>query len=351
MAKSYLLKVSKIVKETSHAVSIFFEIPTNIASEFTFTSGQYLTIETIIGGKNIRRSYSISSTPHSGEISVVIKEVKEGAFSVYANNQLKVGDELTVFPPEGRFVFLPKPEAVNHYSAFAAGSGIIPVMSIIQTALEKEPQSTFLLVYGNKSPKDTIFLNPLKELKSNYPSRFFIEFVYSQTIEDEAQFGRIDESIINYFLKNKYGHLTFDSYFLCGPEVMIQTVTQLLKDKEVSESAIYFELFTTSDSTAAVVEMATDGFTTLTVTLDDEITTLMMPQSKAVLDAALDEGLDPPYSCHGGICSTCIARITEGKAEMRKNQILTDSEVAEGLILTCQAHPVTAVLKVDYDDV
>ena len=351
MAKSYLLKVSKLIKETPQSVSVFFEIPNKLASDFTFTAGQYLTLETEIDGKKVRRSYSISSTPHSGEISVVIKEVKDGAFSVFANNHLKLGDTLTVFPPEGRFVFQPKSEKANHYAAFAAGSGITPIMSILQTALEKEPQSTFLLVYGNKSPKDTIFLSQLNALKSLYPDRFLIEYVYSQTMEDEAQFGRIDAAIINYFLSNKYGQLTFDSYFLCGPETMIETVREILKSKEVPETKVHFELFTSPDAVDLIIEATAEGFTTLTITLDDEITTIVMPQNKAVLDVALEEGLDPPYSCQGGICSTCIGRITEGKAQMRKNQILTDSEVAEGLILTCQAHPTTSILKIDYDDV
>lgn len=349
MHKFHTLTIKDVVKETPNAVSVHFDLPSHLKEDFTFQSGQYITLKTTLDGKEIRRAYSLCSTPHSGELSVVIKAVKNGAFSPYANEKFKAGDVLEVLPPEGKFVLTSNASNANNYVAFVAGSGITPVMAILKTVLEKEPLSTFLLVYGNKSPEETIFFDQLKTLKYQYPERFFLEFAYSESTEEDARFGRIDAGMVNFFIKNKYGHLNFHSFYICGPEEMIAAVSDTLKSNGTAENRIFFELFSTSDN-SEIPENA-DGTTTVTILLDDETTTFTMPQTKAVLDAALEEGLDPPYSCQGGICSTCIARITEGRAEMRKNQILTDSEVADGLILTCQAHPVTPVLKVDYDDV
>ena len=350
MSRLPTLTVKKILKETPDAVSIHFEIPQNLKDTFRFKAGQYLTLETTIEGKKVRRAYSLCSTPESDLHSVVVKEVQGGHFSVYANKGLREGDTIDVLPPEGNFIFEPHPNNKNTYVAFAAGSGITPIISIIKTALEQEPESKFLLVYGNKSPEDTIFMKALMDLQQDYQSRFFLEFVFSRKEVDDYQFGRISKAIANYFLKNKYKELSPSSYFLCGPESMIAEVKSTLIEKGVAENSIHFELFTSSVEPEALVNLE-NGTTTLTVFLDDEETSFVMPQSKTVLEVVLEKDLDAPYSCQGGICSTCIARITEGAATMRKNQILTDREVAEGLILTCQAQPTTPVLKVDYDDV
>lgn len=349
MTKFFPLRVAKINRETPKAVSIVFDVPQEYKEQFAFKAGQYITIDHTLNGQNLRRSYSICSSPTSGEHCVAVKEVDNGAFSKYANSDLREGDTLQVLPPEGRFVVEPDSQHQKNYVAFAAGSGITPIMSIVKTVLKQEPQSKFLLVYGNKSPEETIFLKQLMDLQTEHPERFFLELVFSQTQEDDAQFGRISTSIVNYFLKNKYKDISFDAHYLCGPEAMINEVKENLLNNGVKENAIFFELFTSSEPEKPIE--VTEGATQLTIVLDDEETSFVMPQDKAVLDAALDEGLDPPYSCQGGICSTCIARIVEGKAEMRKNQILTDAEIEEGLVLTCQALPKSAVLKIDYDDV
>ena len=212
-----------------------------------------------------------------------------------------------------------------------------------------EPESTFSLVYGNRSFEETMFAANLLSLKQKYPDRFFLEFIFSRKKEDTGLFGRIERSTLNYLLKNKFGGHTLQAYYLCGPKQMIDTVSEILKEKGVDEKQIFFELFTTSDEGS--LKEVHDGFTKLTVTLDDETETFVMPQSSSILDAVLDHGLDAPFSCQGGICSTCIARMSGGKAEMRKNQILTDDEIEEGLILTCQAHPSSTILNIDYDDV
>jgi len=349
MAKFHSLSVKEIRRETPSAVSLHFHVPEALKALYAFQVGQYITLESTINEKPVRRAYSLFSTPQSGELAVVVKEVPGGAFSVYANKNLQVNQTLNVFLPEGKFLFTPNKNAANNYAAFAAGSGITPIMSILQTVLEQEPKSTFLLVYGNKSPEETIFLKALTALQTRFPERFFLEFVFSRTQQINAQFGRISTAIANYFVKNKYKHLSIHSYYLCGPEEMINELKTVLAANGATQENIHFELFTTSEMVP--ISETLDGKTTLTVTLDDETTRFVMPKNKSVLESVLGQNLDAPYSCQGGICSTCIARLKEGKVVMRKNQILTDSEIAEGLILTCQSHPTTSVVVVDYDDV
>lgn len=349
MSDFHTLRISEVKRETPNSVSISFEIPEQLKPVFTFKAGQYITIKHVHRGEEIRRAYSIFSSPGSGKLSVGIKKVADGAFSEYANTTLKAGDTLEVMPPEGKFVLPANSNSPKNYMAFAAGSGITPIVSIIATALEEEQNSTFSLIYGNRSLEVTMFTSQLFELKKRFPERFFLEFIFSRKKEDTGLFGRIERSTVNYLLKNKFGGRNYDSYFLCGPEDMIKALTALLVEKGVDKNNIRFELFTTSEEGS--LKEAHDGFTEITVTLDDETQTFTMPQTSSILDAVLKHGLDAPFSCQGGICSTCIARMSGGKAEMRKNQILTDSEIEEGLILTCQAHPSTSSLKIDYDDV
>ncbi len=350
MKNFHSLAVKKIIRETPKSVSLVFDVPEDLKPVFKFTSGQYLTIKKDFDGKELRRSYSICSTPNSGELKVSVKEVADGRFSSFANNELKEGENLNVFPPEGKFIFEAKPGKSHHtYAAFAAGSGITPVMSIIKTALTEEEHSKFVLVYGNKTPEETIFFKELLELQAKYPDRFFVEFVYSQAKDENSFFGRIERSTVNFVMKNKFKGHQFNDIYLCGPEEMIDLVSEVLQENNIAKENIHFELFSTSDE--GEVETTLEGKTQITVTVDDEVHSFVMDQKKRILDAVLDEDLDAPYSCQGGICSSCIAKITEGKAEMAKNQILTDEEIEEGLVLTCQAHPTTPTIKIDYDDV
>lgn len=348
MNQFYALKIKEIIRETPQAVSLSFEIPVELKDKFVYKAGQYITLKIPVNGAEIRRAYSLCSTPEDDEFKITVKEVEGGIFSALANNKLEAGDILEVHPPEGKFIFEPGKDS-HTYAAFAAGSGITPVLSIIKTVLLTEPRSKFVLVYGNKTPEETIFYKELLTLQAKFPDRLFIEFIYSRTREEHASFGRIETSTVNYVLKNKFKETTFKTFYLCGPEEMINNVTEILKQNGVTEEKVKFELFTTSEPD--VVENTAEGETQLTIVVDDEEVTFSMDSRETVLDAALEHDLDVPYSCQGGICSSCIARIKEGKAEMRKNQILTDSEIAEGLILTCQAQPTTPNLKVDYDDV
>jgi ring-1,2-phenylacetyl-CoA epoxidase subunit PaaE len=351
MAHFHKLTIKHITHQTDKCVTIGFNIPDNLKQNFNFTAGQYITLKTAINGEDVRRDYSLCSSPKSGEITVAVKEVENGTFSKYANNTLKAGDILEVAEPKGRFVFKPEASKTRTIAAFAAGSGITPVLSIAKTVLEEEPNSTFILVYGNKSNKDTIFFDELLKLHHDYKERFDIKFVFSQSKEPDALFGRIEKSTVNLIVKNKYKHTTIDAFYLCGPEAMIHTVKDVLTENNIAEDTVFFELFKAAKAEQAIENTTNKGETEIKVIVDDEEATFVMPQSQTILEAALDQDLDAPYSCQGGICSSCVARITEGEAVMRQNNILTDNEVAEGLVLTCQAQPTSSKLVVDYDDV
>ena len=348
MADFHALNVKSIKKLTPSSVAVTFEIPKDLAQGFAFTAGQYITIKKEIKGKELRRAYSISSAPTAANITIGIKKVDRGGFSDYASTKLQVGDVLEVMPPEGRFTF--KSSDIKHIAAFAAGSGITPILSIAKTVLDSNPKNTFVLVYGNKSYKETMFYTDLVKLQLDYTNRFFAYFTNSQTKEDKALFGRIDTSTVNYALKNKHKDVNFDGYYLCGPEQMIHLVTDTLIENDVPKDKIHFELFTASEIKEEMPIVA-EGQTKVKVIVDDEEFDITMDKKMLVLDAVLKENIDAPYSCQGGVCSSCIAKVKEGKAEMVKNQILTDGEIADGYILTCQAHPTTPTLTVDYDDV
>ena len=344
------LIIKEVQRETSSAVSILFNVPSELKPNYTFIAGQYLNLRLTLDGKEIRRAYSICSSPESGELRIAVKAVKNGAFSQFANTKLKSGDILEVGKPEGKFTFEPQGDRQKNYGAFVAGSGITPVISILKSVLKSEPQSSFVLVYGNKSPEETIFHQELHDLQSQYTGRLFVHYVFSQAKVDGELFGRIDKSVVNFVLNNKHKELTFDKFYLCGPEEMINTVSAVLKEHNVAEKNIKFELFS-SVSTEDTIEKSFEGHTKITILVDEEETTFEMSQKQTILEAALKQGVDAPYSCQGGICSSCLARITSGTAEMKKNSILTDSEIAEGLVLTCQAHPTSESIYVDYDDV
>jgi ring-1,2-phenylacetyl-CoA epoxidase subunit PaaE len=346
----YKLQIKEIKHETASAISVTFNIPAELKSAYQFTAGQYVNLKLTLDGEEIRRAYSICSSPNSGDLRIAIKSVKDGHFSKFANDNLKVGDILEVGQPEGKFTFEPSSDRLKNYAAFVAGSGITPVMSILKSVLESEPKSTFVLVYGNKAPDQTIFHSELHDLQSKYVGRFFVHYVYSQSKADGELFGRIEKSAVNFVLNNKHKEKDFDKFYLCGPEEMINTVSNVLKEHSIAEKNIKFELFSTSTVDNPEAAKHT-GHTKITVMVDSEEATFEMSQKQTLLEAALKQGIDAPYSCQGGICSSCLARITSGTAEMKKNSILTDGEIAEGLILTCQAHPTSTEIYVDYDDV
>ena len=350
MSSFLKLIIKEVKRETKDAVSILFNVPEELKADYTFVAGQYINLKLTLDGTEIRRAYSICSSPESGELRIAVKAVKDGAFSQFANTKLKAGDVIEVGKPEGKFTFEPQADRQKNYAAFAAGSGITPIMSILKSVLKNEPKSSFVLVYGNKTPEETIFHQELHDLQLQYVGRLFVHYVFSQAKVENALFGRIEKSSVNFVLNNKHKELAFDKYYLCGPEEMITIVTGVLKEHNVKETTIKFELFTTSCKENKI-EQSLEGHTTITIMVDDEETTFEMSQKQTVLDAALKKGIDAPYSCQGGICSSCLARVTSGTAEMTKNSILTDKEIASGLILTCQAHPTSERIYIDYDDV
>lgn len=350
MSQFHSLTIKSIATVTDKSVAITFDIPEHLKDTFSFKAGQYITLKTTINGEEIRRDYSICASKSSGNLTVAVKEVEDGTFSIYANNQLKAGDTLEVAEPNGRFIFEPNAAKTRTVAAFAAGSGITPILSIAKTLLEDEPFSNFILVYGNKILADAMFVEDLLQLKKHYENRFHAHFIYSQSQETDALFGRIEKSTVNLIVKNKYKDVSIESFYLCGPVEMIHTVKDVLIENGVKEKAISFELFTAPVDPNAKVKLPT-GHTKITVFVDDEEFEFNMSQDQSILEAALKQDIDAPYSCQGGICSSCVARLTEGEAKMRQNNILTDSEVADGLILTCQAHPTTDKVVIDYDDV
>ncbi len=350
MSIFYKLSVKEIYQETNNSVSIIFNIPQELQSEFKFIPGQYITIKKELNGEEVRRAYSICSSIESNEVKIGIKAVDKGLFSVYATTNLKVGDVLEVATPEGRFNLRPNKEHKKNYLAFTAGSGITPVLSMVKSVLEIETNSKFVLVYGNKSVDDIMFKKEIDNLQITYPNHFFVQYVFSQYQEEDSLFGRIDTSVLNFVMNTKFKDINFDAFFLCGPEPMINTIKSNLREKDVAQENIHFELFSTPlDEKSEAVNL--DGTTVVTVFLDDEEQSFTMSKKQTILEVALKEGLDAPYSCQGGICSTCLALVKEGKAVMDKNSILTDEEINDGLILTCQAHPLTDKITVDYDDV
>lgn len=348
MSTFYPLKITKITKETADAVSIVFDVPEENTSDFKFTAGQYITLKKELNGTEVRRAYSICSSPKSNELKVAVKAVENGTFSTYATQNLQQGDVLEVSKPEGKFTLQPQPK--KNYIAFCAGSGITPILSMVKAVLESDTNATFTLIYGNKTANDTIFYTEINSLQSEYPSQLNVHYIFSRERQEDVLFGRIDKAYTNYYVKSIYKETPFDEAFLCGPEAMINIVSETLLENGFAKDNIKFELFTASVDEEKVAEVK-DGETEITVVLDEEETTFTMQQKDTILAASLRNKIDAPYSCQGGVCSSCIAIVTEGKAVMTKNQILTDEELEEGYILTCQAHPTTAKIVVDFDDV
>lgn len=342
------LTIKQVTKVTSQAVEIIFDIPQALTADFNYISGQYLTLKATINGEEVRRAYSLSSAPHENDLKVVIKAVEKGVFSNYAMT-LRAGDQLEVATPDGLFIH-EKSETAQNYLMIAAGSGITPITSIIKEVLTNEPESKVALIYGNQSVAQTIYYEQFNDLKDQYGDRFFLKYCFSREERDEALFGRVSKSNLNFFLKQEVTDLTFAKAYLCGPEEMISMATDNLVEKEVlTKENIKFELFAAKENK---IEISEDShLTELTVILDDETHTLTVKRDEILLDAMLKNDIDAPYSCQGGICSSCICQIEEGSAQMAKNAILTDKEVAAGLSLACQAYATSAKVVVNFDEV
>ena len=353
MSQFHTLTVAKITKQTADTVSVSFHIPTELASTFNYVPGQYLTFKLTINGKEERRSYSLCSSPYSDELpEVAVKKVANGLVSTYINEVLKEGDTLEVMPPQGNFVIEPVAGNAKNYVSFAAGSGITPILSMLKAVLAKEPNSKFTLIYGNKTKDSCIFQKELTAIDS--PNFNLISIYSREATGDSLTEGRIDNDRVAAIFKNNLDLLKADGFYMCGPEEMIAAVGESLKLFGVSKEKVHFELFTTPvflESDAPVVTSDFEGDARVKVIYDDEeVEFVLNSKGKTILDAAMQNDVDVPFSCKGAVCCTCKALVTEGKATMDANYSLSDKEVAQGYILTCQAHPASAIVVVDYDE-
>ena len=352
------LTIQDIRQETPDCVSIAFHVPDQLKETYTFTQGQNITIRWKTGNEEIRRSYSICSSPLEGELRVAVKKVVDGRFSQIANTVLKQGDVLDVFPPTGNFHTSLDEKNQKRYVAFAAGSGITPVLSLIKTTLAVETGSHFTLIYGNRDRSSIIFKEQLEALKNRYMNRFTIVHVLSREKTDAAiNHGRINAEKCEALAAGIIQFNSTDEFFLCGPEAMIFSVKEWLLFKGVSAKNIHFELFTTPGQVIPGVKPDIEKFTPeegkmsrVTITLDGISFDLDLAYgAEAILDAALKTGADLPYACKGGVCSTCRAKLLEGKIEMDTNYALEPDELESGFILTCQAHPRSEKVVVTFD--
>lgn len=349
MADFYSLKVNYLKKSTPNSVVIGFDIPSDVKNKFSFEAGQYISLEKKINGNLIRRSYSICEEPSLGKILIGVKKLKNGLFSSYLNDEIRLGDSIKVSIPEGRFKYEPLEEG-KCLVAFAAGSGITPILSILKSSLKNNSIKKIILIYGNKSVEETMFYPELKEFERKYVNKLSIYWLYSREKNEGSIFGRIDKSNFNYLFP-KLKSLD-SSYYLCGPKDMIMTIQDLLIEKKINKKKINYELFSGLDDKLKREPLINKNNTSnLTIVYDELEYNIKVKKSQTILDCSIENNLDVPYSCQGGVCSSCIAKLKEGKIEMLENQILTDEEIKDGLILTCQSIPASNNIIIDYDEV
>lgn len=351
------LRVSTVERITDDAVAVSFEVPPELRSVFAFQPGQHLTLRRWTDGVEARRSYSICSSPGSGRLQVGIKQVAAGVFSTYANAGLRAGDVVEVMAPAGRFTTALDPARSRHYAAVAAGSGITPILSLVTAILEVEPASSVTLVYGNQRTASIMFLEELQDLKNVYPGRLqLINVLSRETPEVELFHGRLDRGKLAALLDTVLPPSTVDEWFLCGPFEMVVGARELLTEQGVAASAVHLELFHVEDAPrprpvrAEGVSVRPEDVSSVTVVLGGRATTFDLERdTDAILDAALSVRRDLPFACKGGVCGTCRAKVVDGSVEMETNWALEPAELERGYVLTCQSHPTTATLVLDYD--
>lgn len=348
------LTVKDIRKETSDCVSVAFDIPQELKNDFIFKQGQNITIKFKTGEEEIRRSYSICSSPVENELRVAIKKVYDGMFSTFANEKLNKGDALEVLPPTGTFFTETNIANKKNYIFFAAGSGITPVISIIKTIFDTEKQSRVTLIYGNRNVSSVIFKEQLEALKDKHLQQFTLVYILSrERTEADINYGRIDTEKCKQ-LSKIIDYNSADEFFICGPEKMIFTVKDFLENIGIEKNKIHFELFTTPLRAITKIKSSKkineEEGSEITVKADGRSFNFKLEHdSNNILDAALAQGADLPFSCKGGVCTTCKAKLIEGEVEMEVNYGLEPDEVKAGFILCCQSHPVSKKVVVDFD--
>jgi ring-1,2-phenylacetyl-CoA epoxidase subunit PaaE len=350
------LAVSDLRRETADAVSLTFAIPKELAEDYRFSPGQYLTLRTMMDGEEVRRSYSICSGPDDGELRIAVKKIDGGAFSNWAADELKCGDELDVMTPTGRFGVTAAPDQARVYVGFAAGSGITPILSIVKGVLAREPDSRFFLFYGNRSASGMLFREALEELKDRFIERLSVFHVISGEEQDiPILHGRLDGEKVRVLLRSLVSWQDVDHVFICGPSGMSEDIEATCRAIGIAENRIHVERFVSEfggkPRPKMVVPPTAPPKAFAALIIDGKRREVPIAEGEAILDAALRAGVDLPFACKGGMCSTCRARLVEGKARMEVNYSLEPWELEKGFILTCQARPVTDRVVVDYDHV
>lgn len=347
------LRIAEVRRETAEAVSLRFDVPLALRDEYAFVQGQHLTLRAHLDGRELRRSYSICAGVDDGELRVAIKQVPGGVFSTYANTQLRTGDRLDVLTPEGRFNTPLDPAQAKHYVAFAAGSGITPVVSLVKTTLKREPRSRFTLLYANRRLSSVMFQEVLEDLKDRHLERFTLYNLFSREHQEVDLFnGRLDADRVRAFGATLLPASDIDEAFVCGPGTMLDEVEATLRELSVPPEHIHVERFgVPGASPTHHVEAGDAAQAHVTIVLDGVRREVEFHSNDpSVLEAALRTGLDLPYSCKGGMCCTCRARVLEGKVRMDKNYSLEKRDLDAGFVLTCQAHPLTERVVVSYDE-
>ena len=350
------LAIAGIVDETAEARSIRFDVPPELRERFRFRPGQHLTLRAEIGGEEVRRNYSLCVAPGEGELKVTVKRIAGGLFSNWANDTLKPGDRIDVMEPHGSFTWEFDPQAANHYAAFAGGSGITPVMSLLRTALIEEPASRFTLFYGNRDSQSVIFLDALARLKNRFMDRLEVHHFLAEEAEDIDLFnGMLDRAKCGEILEHLVEPSEAAAFFICGPGPMMDAAEQALIEREVAPDRIHLERFT-ADRPPEALQAQLDALSreaqgaTILVTLDGRRRRVpFSAEAGNILDSARLAGLPAPFACKAGVCATCRARVVAGAVEMAARYGLTDEEVAAGYVLTCQSVPKGEGLEVDYD--
>lgn len=359
MSKFHHLRVSDVRCETADTVSIAFEVPEVEEKQFTFRAGQYVTIKAIIQGEDIRRSYSICASPFDHELRVAVKKVEGGKFSEWANKSLKKGDILELMPPMGHFTPDIQPVNAKTYLLIAAGSGITPIISILKTILLTESKSDVTLIYGNKGSAAIIFKEEIEALKNTYMERLTLLHIFSkEQLDTPLLNGRIDATKCAKLSKTLIDIERTDEVYICGPNDMTESVKNWLLSANFDKSKIFVELFSAPSLTeglkevnkAEIIKKFVGDFSEVTIILDGkEISFELATNGDSILDAASKHGADAPYACKGAVCSTCRAQLMLGEVQMELNYSLTEADIANGFVLTCQSHPITQKVVVNYD--
>lgn len=357
MARFLPLQVSEVRRETRDAVVVTLVPDASDEDAFEFIQGQYLTFRRKFDGEELRRSYSICTGRDEGVLRVGIKRVEGGCFSTWANDELKAGEMIEAMPPMGAFHTAIEPESVRSYIFFAGGSGITPVLSLIKTTLVAEPNASLTLVYGNRSSNSIMFREELDDLKNRYMGRLSIVHILDSEAQDIELFsGRIDAEKCSLLFKSWVDIASVDLAFICGPEPMMLTIAQALRNHGLKDEQIKFELFASSQpgrasrKSISTPRSDADVMCKATITIDGTTREInMAKKGETILDAALNASLDAPYACKAGVCSTCRAMVLEGEVEMEKNHALEDYEVNRGYVLSCQCYPISDKVVVSYD--